>query len=253
MCFTQMSHVTIQCSVDDPVDLSSFRHIVWKHEDDPETEPEAKASDYEQEEDDEDKHVRLSTVCPSPATVPTCLEEMGSVAQQAHGEAAEASVSRAATATTSQAKPVNMMLGPIPYNLRKDDIVQLLNQKGFQGKYLDLHMPENTNSKCRNENVGCFFATFSNTADADEFRHVFHGFNFDGSHRPCEVKLAHVKGVLPTRHSKAKQGRNNRNNNRANRKYGSRWTKSQTGKRTTAQDNSGQAADAHDGVLQLQS
>mmetsp|Transcript_155321 Transcript_155321/g.289762 ORF Transcript_155321/g.289762 Transcript_155321/m.289762 type:complete len:299 (+) Transcript_155321:60-956(+) len=259
MCMTELAHVTIQCSVDDPVDLGTFSHIAWKYFDDPESEREEEAeSESEEEEEDFDDALFSQTntntsqrsshsTIESPVQGEAALLASASASaetaapawiSQAHAEAkpsafqgaffseapaeptpaasrgAGAEVAPGAVATNEEAEAMNMMLGPIPYNMRKEEIVQVLNEQGFRDKCLDVHMPENTNSKCRNENVGCVFVTFRNSTDADEFRRVFNGFLFAGSERPCEVKLAHLQGVFPTRWSRSKHGRSNRSENR---------------------------------------
>jgi len=88
---------------------------------------------------------------------------------------------------------VQLMIGRIPYNFYKEQIIDVVNQQGLANKFLDIHLPLNSNSMSRNQNLGYFFVTLGNRNDAIQFKHAFNGFIFAGAKTACEVDIIHAK------------------------------------------------------------
>jgi len=208
-----MSHV-IRCSVEDLVQLDNFPHIIWKYYG--EDKPSEKDKEEESSEDEmgEHSHTLMTGNCNMIGSQgPEAQGEaiFGAARTLAAGQRAFTQVPNASSSVSTQdsimvqagveVEATNMMICPIPYKMRVEEILEILNENGFGHKFLDVHMPQNKNHKCRNENVGCVFVTLRNNAYVDEFHKLFTGFFLPGSDRPCEVKFANVQGVFPTRWS----------------------------------------------------
>merc|ERR1719235_982986 len=80
----------------------------------------------------------------------------------------------------------------VPCRFTQDDLMELLDEEGFQGRYDFVYLPSNSSS-----NLGYGFINFPEPEDAARAQKVFSGYKFPGTQsvKVGEIQVAHIQGL----------------------------------------------------------
>jgi len=97
------------------------------------------------------------------------------------------------SASPSGSHDRTLILRDIPCRVNHEELVRVLEQQGFGGRYDFVHVPASHHPKT---NVGYAFVNLVDEADEDAFKLAFDGYRFPNtrSEKVCSVQLARLQG-----------------------------------------------------------
>lgn len=106
--------------------------------------------------------------------------------------------------------PTTLMLQNLPCMMRREQVVEAVDNLGFAGKYDLLYVPTGKRPAAGTRNLGYGFVNFLCSQDARDFASAFSGYHFAGSQsaKVCKAVPARLQGLK--RNTQGPRGRHRR-------------------------------------------